>query len=97
MNPSTHTTRPAAIPAGVIFTGCELAHPVRESGFAMAAGGGAAGAAQPGSRRSEVVVKGRRVKTIDIHAHCVIPRVADVLRGSGLEGDFPRNQILGPD
>ncbi|MGZ8228198.1 MAG: amidohydrolase family protein [Burkholderiales bacterium] len=85
MNPSTHTTRPAAIPAGVIFTGCELAHPVRESGFAMAAGGGAAGAAQPGSRRSEVVVKGRRVKTIDIHAHCVIPQAMAVLGMSAAE------------
>jgi aminocarboxymuconate-semialdehyde decarboxylase len=41
---------------------------------------GSAGAA-PRTRagRREVVVGGRRVKTIDIHAHCVIPEAQDLL------------------
>ena len=30
-------------------------------------------AAVPSGRRREVVVGGRRVKTIDVHAHCVSP------------------------
>jgi len=39
-----------------------------------------AGAApRTGGRRREIVVGGRRVKTIDIHAHCVIPEAQDVL------------------
>ena len=47
--------------AGIAFVGCELlaARDAR---------------AQAGARRREVVVSGRRVKTVDIHAHCAFPR-----------------------
>jgi aminocarboxymuconate-semialdehyde decarboxylase len=31
--------------------------------------------AQPAVRRREVVVNGRRIKTVDVHAHCVVPEV----------------------
>ena len=31
------------------------------------------------TRRREVVVAGRRVKTIDIHAHCIVPAAAAVI------------------
>jgi aminocarboxymuconate-semialdehyde decarboxylase len=56
----------------VVFTGCEFIEAAQES--RLAAAGGAAGAApQASGRRREVVVKGRRVKTIDVHAHCIIP------------------------
>jgi aminocarboxymuconate-semialdehyde decarboxylase len=57
--------------AGIAFTDC----------------GGRAGAretAQPGARRREVVVNGRRVKTVDVHSHCVIPE-ALVLMGQKVE------------
>ena len=44
--------------AGVAFVGCGLM-------------GAAPAKAQP--RRREVVVNGRRVKTVDVHAHCAVP------------------------
>jgi len=71
---------------GIAFTGCELlsAAPAR-----LAAPGKAR--TKPGARRREVKVGGRRVKTIDVHAHCVIPEALALLgkrledqRGPGL-------------
>jgi len=61
-----------------VFTGCNLmaAHEPRT---AAAAGSGSGAAAQPGHKRREVVVKGRRVKTIDVHAHCLIPAACQLL------------------
>ena len=44
--------------AGLLFTDC---------GF------GAAAPARAETRRREVVVNGKRVKTIDVHAHCAVP------------------------
>ena len=35
--------------------------------------------AQAAPRRREVVVGGRRVKTIDVHAHCVVPRALELM------------------
>jgi aminocarboxymuconate-semialdehyde decarboxylase len=55
--------------AGVAFVGCEQAS--------------AAVAAAP-SRRRDVVVSGRRVKTVDVHAHCAVPE-AMALVGRKLE------------
>src|SRR5262245_55947190 len=48
----------ASAVAGVAFVGCGLASASR---------------AQAQARRREVVVNGRRVKTIDVHAHCAVP------------------------
>jgi aminocarboxymuconate-semialdehyde decarboxylase len=45
--------------AGIVFAGCGLQ--------------GAVGGAQAQARRREVVVNGRRVKTVDVHAHCAVP------------------------
>jgi aminocarboxymuconate-semialdehyde decarboxylase len=45
--------------AGIAFIACGL--------------GGGVGGAQAQTRRREVVVKGKRVKTVDIHAHCAVP------------------------
>ena len=44
--------------AGVAFVGCGLINEARSQ-------------AQP--RRREVVVNGRRIKTVDVHAHCAVP------------------------
>jgi len=46
--------------AGIAFVGCDL----------LAARNAQA---QSGRRRREVVVSGRRVKTVDVHAHCAVP------------------------
>jgi len=51
----------------------------------VAAAGSRLPALQSGSRRREVRLAGRRVKTIDAHAHTFIPAVVDVVRGSALE------------
>ena len=59
--------------AGIAFTGCGLLDAVQVR-------------AQPAARRREVVVNGRRVKTIDVHAHCVIPE-AMALTGQRLAGN----------
>ena len=42
---------------------------------ALAAGRGAAAMQAASPQRREVMVGGRRVKTIDVHAHCVVPGI----------------------
>ena len=46
--------------AGIAFIGCAMASVTQAPG------------ASPQPRRREVVVNGKRVKTIDVHAHCII-------------------------
>ena len=70
-----HTTTTPATPArpadpAIVFTSCELMAAAARSG---------SGSAQAGAKRREVVVKGRRVKTIDVHAHCLIPAASKLL------------------
>jgi aminocarboxymuconate-semialdehyde decarboxylase len=31
-------------------------------------------------RRREVVVNGKRVKTVDVHAHCIVPKAAEIIK-----------------
>ena len=50
--------------AGIAFTGCSM-NPVQET--------------QSAGRRRQVVVNGRRVKTVDVHAHCVIPEAMAIM------------------
>src|SRR5262245_14431539 len=50
--------------AGLAFVGCDLM-------------GGRSARAQP--RRREVVVNGRRAKTIDVHAHCAVPQALELM------------------
>ena len=59
----------AAAAAGVIFTGCSLldAAPAR------------ARAIPGGPKRLPVLIKGKRIKTIDVHAHCLIPEALALL------------------
>ena len=54
--------------------------------------------AQSSSPRRHVTIAGRRVPVVDIHAHCGVPAVADVVRGTPFEasGDVPAPQVLGP-
>jgi aminocarboxymuconate-semialdehyde decarboxylase len=52
---------------------------VAETAFVSCGGAGA-----PSGRRREVVVKGKRVKTVDVHAHCAVP-AAMALVGRSLE------------
>src|SRR5438046_2988984 len=77
--------------ASIVFTGCELRDGnVQPPQLAM----GAADAglkAKPATQRREVKVAGKRVKTIDVHCHCVIPetlaimgRKANEERGPGI-------------
>jgi len=65
----------AAGAAGVIFTGCSLLD--------------AAPQAANAPRRRQVVVGGRRVKTIDIHAHCAVPEAAALINRSVAGQDAP--------
>jgi len=76
MSMHTATHSPAPHPA-VVFTSCELLSAQEER--AAAAAQGASGAAQPAGKRREVVLKGRRVRTIDVHAHCLIPAATALL------------------
>ena len=87
--------------AALAFTSCDVAA-AAQSALRAQARGAARGkssakpgprrlAAVPSGRRREVVVGGRRVKTIDVHAHCVIPeayallgRKVDDHRGPGI-------------
>ena len=59
-------------------------------------GSGLGAAAQSG--RKEILVGGRPVRTVDIHAHCVFREVRDVLEGTSLSGQdfFPDWYLLGP-
>jgi aminocarboxymuconate-semialdehyde decarboxylase len=70
-------TQPAVAP-GLVFTDCDglVAAPV-----AAQAGRAAPGKSKPkaSGRRREVKVGGKRVTTIDVHAHCVIPEAMKLM------------------
>jgi aminocarboxymuconate-semialdehyde decarboxylase len=75
----------AGTPA-IIFTGCNGIDAAPDLN-AMAAAGGADGSGpstRTQTKRREVSVNGKRVKTIDVHAHCVIPE-ALALQGKKVE------------
>ena len=81
--------RPTATRTGITFTGCHLLAAASARARSMARGAARTRRAERrpktlASRRREVVVGGRRVKTIDVHAHCVIPE-AYVLLGLKVE------------
>jgi aminocarboxymuconate-semialdehyde decarboxylase len=67
----TGSVVPSAPPGAIAFTGCEM----------LSAAAGLSPPAQPYGhahpRRREVVVNGKRVKTIDVHAHCCVPKAMD--------------------
>ena len=65
----TESTGAPGATAGIAFVACGLT---------------GAGSAQAQTRRREVVVNGRRVKTVDVHAHCAVPE-ALALMGETVE------------
>ncbi len=67
----------AAVTAGVIFTGCSMLHaaPARAQTKAKS--------------RLPVLVKGKRVKTIDVHAHCLIAEALALLPADEARGIYP--------
>src|SRR6266853_5267912 len=65
--------------AGIALVGCDLL----SARDAQAQAGGTV-------RRREVLVSGRRVKTVDVHAHCAVPE-AMALMGLKVE---PRTLIM---
>src|SRR5712692_7291235 len=64
--------------ASIAFTDCSGVTPIQ-------------GSSQPAPRRREVVVNGRRVKTVDVHAHCVIPETLTML---GLKPEAQRRGLV---
>src|SRR5262249_4307052 len=52
-------------------------------------GGGGRGAGAPAARgpvvRKQVMVGGKRVRVIDVHSHCTVDGVADVVKGTPFE------------
>ena len=62
----------AAAATGIVFCSCGLLHSAH---------------AQPSRQKLPVMVGGKRVKTIDVHAHCVIPEAGKLL------GPAPSNTV----
>ena len=48
------------------------------------AGAAIAQVGAPAGKRREVSIGGKRVKTVDVHAHCFMPEVVDLLKGNPL-------------
>src|SRR5882757_8108180 len=78
---------------GIAFTGCAM------TGAAPA--GDSHAHAHAEARRREVVVNGKRVKTIDVHAHCCVPKAMAVinhpLEAPGLLMDDTSTRIAAMD
>ncbi len=55
------------VAAGVLFVGCRLADVAGQ------------GAPRGTARRAPVLIRGRRIKTVDMHAHCVVPQALALL------------------
>ncbi len=71
----------AVTATGVIFTGC---------GLLGAAPARAQAKPKPRASRLPVLVKGKRVKTIDVHAHCLIAEALALLPTEEAKGIYPR-------
>ena len=77
--PATSTAAPAG---GIVFTGCALMGAASASGTSPQTQ--RHGHAHAETRRREVVVNGKRIKTVDVHAHCCVPAAMAVI-GQPLE------------
>src|SRR5207302_6846656 len=68
---------------GVVFTDCDITaarHASVSAGASASSGGSGSGAhAHAHGKRWEVVIAGKRVKTVDVHAHCIVPDAARVI------------------
>ena len=65
--------------AGLAFVGCDLM---------------AAGPARAQARRREVVVNGKRAKTVDVHAHCAVPEAMALMNLKLLAPGSPLPPVL---
>ena len=84
----TNGTTRTSPQAGIAFVGCNMMAAAAPQDHSH---GHSDGHAHP--RRREVVVNGKRVKTVDIHAHCHIPEALALL---GQQVRFP-GLVIGPD
>ncbi|MBN9087050.1 MAG: amidohydrolase [Reyranella sp.] len=55
--------------SGIVFTHCAVTAAAADHGHAHSH-----------ARRREVVIAGKRVKTVDIHAHCCVPKAMEVIK-----------------
>jgi aminocarboxymuconate-semialdehyde decarboxylase len=85
----------AGVMSGVVFTGCDFVEAAQESRLAAAGGAGGAGT-QAAGRRREVVVNGKRIKTIDVHAHCIVP-AGMAAAGMNVADHHQKNIVLVPE
>lgn len=76
----SHTTQSTA--SGVIFTGCCLLN-------AAATRAPAPKRAKSGTGRLPVLIKGKRVRTIDVHAHCLIAEALALLPVAEAKSIYP--------
>ena len=83
------------------ITGDLLTGALSALAFIPCAMGGVAPTRNPAPRRREVVVNGKRVKTIDVHAHCIVPAAAALidhpLEAPGLLMDDTSTRIAAMD
>jgi aminocarboxymuconate-semialdehyde decarboxylase len=62
-----------------------LGHATAATAGVVCVGCGLRHAAAQTATRREVIVGGRRVRTVDVHAHCAVPAVLDLVRGTPFE------------
>ena len=78
---ATHSTNAAR--AGVIFTGCNALTAAAKRAPASKK------AKKSSASRLPVKIKGKRVKTIDVHAHCLIPKALELLSAAEAKSIYP--------
>src|SRR3954447_23966482 len=61
--------------AGIAFVDCEIT----AGGAASSGGGSGASHTHAHAKRWEVVIAGKRIKTVDVHAHCIVPDAAKII------------------
>jgi aminocarboxymuconate-semialdehyde decarboxylase len=65
--------------SGIMFTDCAFTASVSAGASASAGGGSGGHAHAPAQKRWEVVIAGKRIKTVDVHAHCIVPDAAKII------------------
>ena len=68
--------------AGIVFLGCGLA----EAGL-RAAGQAPSGRGAAAAKHAPVMIRGRRIRTVDIHAHCAFPESVKMLGREAIRQD----------
>ena len=83
MQTPTNAVSPVSAAAGeIVFTSCTVAD--------------AAQTGPAGGQRRQVSVGGRRVKTIDVHAHCIIPEAMKLIGHQRVDSRGPNIDEVGP-